>query len=55
LFVNPKNPGIITNLRNAGFGNASGFKLQAGSPCIDAGTDVGFPFNGNRPNMGIWE
>jgi hypothetical protein len=27
----------------------------AGSPCIDAGTDVGFPFNGSSPDMGALE
>ncbi len=29
--------------------------LQAGSPCIDAGTDVGLPYAGNAPDMGCYE
>ncbi len=29
--------------------------LQAGSPCIDAGTDVGLPYAGDAPDMGCYE
>jgi hypothetical protein len=54
-FVNPDNPGIITNVNDPNFGYAPGFELVAGSPCIDAGTDVGFPFNGSSPDMGALE
>ena len=31
------------------------FHLQGTSPCIDAGTDVGLPFEGNAPDMGCFE
>jgi hypothetical protein len=45
---------IITNPTFVG---ASDFHLQAGSPCINAGTDVGmgFPVLGAAPDMGIYE
>ena len=29
--------------------------LQSNSPCIDAGIDIGLPFNGNAPDMGCFE
>jgi PKD repeat protein len=31
------------------------FQLQAGSPAIDAGIDVGLPFNGAAPDLGAFE
>lgn len=31
------------------------FHLQVGSPAIDAGTDVGLPFNGSAPDIGAFE
>lgn len=31
------------------------FTLQPGSPCIDAGIDVGFPYLGDAPDMGAFE
>ena len=31
------------------------FHLQANSPCIDAGLDIGLPYNGNAPDMGCYE
>jgi hypothetical protein len=31
------------------------YNLQAGSPCIDAGVDVGLPFSGAAPDMGALE
>ena len=31
------------------------YKLQAGSPLIDAGSDVGLSFRGNAPDMGAFE
>ncbi len=33
----------------------STFHLQAGSPAIDAGIDVGLPFNGTKPDIGAYE
>jgi hypothetical protein len=29
--------------------------LQPGSPCIDAGVDVGLPYLGSAPDMGAFE
>src|SRR5882724_4265196 len=37
---------------NTGTGD---FHLQAGSPAIDAGVNVGLPFNGSAPDMGALE
>ncbi len=31
------------------------YHLQATSPCIDAGTDIGLPFAGTAPDMGCYE
>lgn len=31
------------------------YTLQGGSPCINAGVDVGLPFNGVAPDMGAYE
>ena len=31
------------------------FHLQATSPCIDTGTDIGLPFSGTAPDMGCYE
>ena len=39
LFVNPPN----------------NYRLQAGSPAIDAGMDVGLPYEGSAPDMGAFE
>lgn len=33
----------------------SDYHLSAGSPAIDAGTDVGIPFSGSAPDMGAFE
>ncbi len=33
----------------------SNFQLLPGSPAIDAGTDLGFPYQGNAPDMGAFE
>jgi hypothetical protein len=30
-------------------------KLMSDSPAIDAGIDVGYPFNGSAPDMGAFE
>jgi hypothetical protein len=35
--------------------NNGDFHLQEGSPCIDAGTDIGLPFMGLAPDMGCYE
>lgn len=34
---------------------ADDFTLQAGSPCRDAGADVGLPYQGTDPDMGAFE
>jgi len=31
------------------------FRLQEGSPCIDAGIDIGLPYEGLAPDMGAYE
>jgi hypothetical protein len=31
------------------------FRLRAGSPAIDAGVDVGLPFQGDAPDIGAYE
>jgi len=31
------------------------FHLQGNSPCIDAGVDIGLPYNGNAPDLGCYE
>ncbi len=31
------------------------FHLQANSPCIDTGLDIGLPYNGSAPDMGCYE
>jgi hypothetical protein len=33
----------------------SSYELTAGSPCVDAGVDMGFEFAGPAPDMGRWE
>lgn len=33
----------------------SNFNLQFGSPCIDAGVDVGLPYQGDAPDIGVFE
>lgn len=39
------------------FTSAAGYDwtIQEGSLCIDAGTDLGDPYNGTAPDMGYWE
>ena len=39
---------------NPKIGDTQG-NLRPGSPCIDAGTDMGLPFNGEAPDMGARE
>ena len=38
-----------------GGGDPFDYHLYEGSPCIDAGTDVGFPYLGLAPDMGAFE
>lgn len=33
----------------------SQYKLKLGSPAIDAGIDVGYPYQGTSPDMGAFE
>ena len=35
--------------------DSNDFELQAGSVCIDAGTDVSLPYAGSAPDMGAFE
>ncbi|MHC4732255.1 MAG: right-handed parallel beta-helix repeat-containing protein [Planctomycetota bacterium] len=50
------NPGFVIDPSAGGFGDVSAlFGLTAGSPAVDAGVDVGLPFNGAAPDMGAFE
>jgi len=40
---------------NPTFVGGSDYRLQAGSPLIDAGVNVGLPYNGTAPDVGYWE
>jgi hypothetical protein len=35
--------------------NSNNYQLQETSPCIDAGTDIGYEFMGTSPDMGCYE
>ena len=49
-------PGFEIDPSIVGFGDVSAlFGLTAGSPAVDAGVDVGLPFNGAAPDMGAFE
>mgnify|MGYP000889329169 CR=1 FL=1 len=53
---NPVNYTYNNNLSvNPLFVSAVDFRLQAASPVIDKGIDIGLPFNGNAPDMGYAE
>jgi len=41
-----------TQFVNTGTGD---FKLKSGSPAIDTGKDIGFPYNGSAPDIGAFE
>lgn len=50
------NPGVTVINSDPMFVNPAGdFHLSAGSPCIDAGIDIGLPYLGAAPNMGVYE
>jgi Secretion system C-terminal sorting domain len=52
----PTSTTISNNLNlNPLFVSAADFNLQSGSPCVDAGIDVGLPFNGSAPDIGYYE
>jgi len=55
--VMPSDATGSNNLNNVNpqFVSATDFHLQAGSPCIDTGLDVGLPYNGTAPDMGCYE
>ncbi|MDI6739037.1 MAG: right-handed parallel beta-helix repeat-containing protein [Candidatus Edwardsbacteria bacterium] len=60
-YKNPKGPGD-TNVVSPGANDisadplyAAGYHLQAGSPCINAGMDVGLPYLGAAPDIGAYE
>ncbi|MBK6633213.1 MAG: T9SS type A sorting domain-containing protein [Chitinophagaceae bacterium] len=53
---NPANYTYNNNIsQNPLFVSATNFSLQATSPCIDAGVNVGIPYNGSAPDMGYVE
>jgi len=45
----------LFNNTSGNFSLLSDFELQAGSPAIDSGTYVGLPFNGSKPDRGVFE
>jgi len=53
------NPSPYTNSSNVSviplFVGGVDYTLQSGSTLIDAGLDVGFPYEGAAPNIGYWE
>jgi len=53
----PSNATGSNNLNNVDplFISSTDFHLQPGSPCIDAGMDIGLPYNGSAPDMGCFE
>jgi hypothetical protein len=54
--LDPGDPGFGIDPSDGGFGDVSAlFGLAAGSPAVDAGIDVGLPFNGLAPDMGAFE
>ena len=54
--LDPGDPGFGIDPSDGGFGDVSAlFGLAAGSPAVDAGVDVGLPFNGSAPDMGAFE
>ena len=53
---NPTNYTINNNLTTDPlFVGGTDYTLQAGSPCIDSGVDVGLPYNDAAPDRGYWE
>jgi hypothetical protein len=50
--IGPHDLNVDPRYVNAG---AHDFRLQAGSPVIDKGTNVGYPYNGAGPDMGAFE
>jgi parallel beta-helix repeat protein len=62
LYDQPANVGSGTTDAHPVFGNplfvnanSGDFHLQAGSPAIDAGLDVGMPYTGTAPDLGAYE
>ncbi|MDH3592777.1 MAG: right-handed parallel beta-helix repeat-containing protein, partial [Planctomycetota bacterium] len=54
--LDPDDPGFEIDPTDSGFGDVSDwFGLLALSPAVDAGVDVGLPFNGAAPDMGAFE
>lgn len=51
VFSNNRTTGVITDCTVS----TSDFTQKAGSACIDAGVDVGLPFNGSAPDIGAFE
>ena len=37
------------------FVSSANYNLQSSSPCIDAGVDIGLPYNGKAPDLGAFE
>ena len=54
--ITPSNTTTLGNISsNPLFVSTTDFHLQAGSPCIDKGIDVGLPYNGNLSDLGAFE
>lgn len=53
---NPLNYTYSSNITSSPlFVSSADYSLQPGSPCIDAGVNIGLPYNGSAPDIGKFE
>ena len=51
IFVDPDNPGVVTDLHSPDFGKAPGLALRSNSPALDTGANVRSQFEALRNSM----